>query len=381
MHSPKTLGKSALAMTLGVVGIFAAFTLYIMYTEYVHLSGLSVEMVFQLIIMALCVIIAIGFFWGFFVSRVTSELSAISEHLKNYGNRQKPLDVESFKIAEFYQIAQNINEMLSEIKDKNRALKELNENLEQSVEIKTRVLEKKNEELSAAKRQTEKALASRDKFIKDSIHEINTPLAVIQANIELMRLTGHGSRHLIKIEAAVKIITNIYEDLSYFIKKDRFMVKKEVINISEFLKERVDYFKEPSQGANIGISFESHEQMFVSFDKTQLQRIFDNNIFNAIKYSKEGSEIKISLFPDGRGKIIFQIVNRALYKPDMGSIFNRFYRGLDARGGFGIGLSLVYQIAVQNGVGICCAAMEDGEVWFAYAFKDFFEDAFSSHGF
>jgi len=65
----------------------------------------------------------------------------------------------------------------------------------------------------------------------------------------------------------------------------------------------------------------------------------------------------------------------------MAIIFNRFYRGSDARGGFGIGLSLVYQIAVQNSVGICCAAMEDGTVWFAYAFKDYFEDAFSSHGF
>lgn len=381
MNKPKTLGRLALTMTLGVVGIMSAFVLYILYSEYSHFKEPSIEILVQLLIMALTVVIGIGLFLGFFVSRVTKELGAITGFLKNHDANQAALDVDDFKIAEFCQIAQNINEMLSEIKDKNRALKELNENLEQSVEIKTRVLEKKNEELSVAKRQTEKALASRDKFIKDSIHEINTPLAVIQANIELLRLGGQGSKYLVKIEAAVKIITNIYEDLSYFIKKDRFMVKKEVVNISEFLKERVEYFKEPSQGANIGISFESHEQMFVSFDKTQLQRIFDNNIFNAIKYSKEGSEIKISLFPDGKGKIIFQIVNRALYKPDMGSIFNRFYRGLDARGGFGIGLSLVYQIAVQNGVGICCAAMEDGEVWFAYAFKDFFEDAFSSHGF
>lgn len=381
MNNPKTLGKSALTMTLSVVSVFAAFTLYIMYSEYLRFKEPSIEILFQLIILALCVVIGVGLFWGFFVAKVTRELGAISVFLKNHDTNQTPLDIEDFKIAEFHQIAENINEMLVEIKEKNRELKELNENLEHSVEVKTKVLAKKNEELSLAKKQIEKVLASRDKFIKDSIHEINTPLAVIQANIELMRLTGQDSRHLVKIEAASKIVTNIYEDLSYFIKKDRFKVKKEVLNLTQFLSERVEYFKEAVEGANLKMSFEGSEQLFISFDVTQLVRMVDNNIFNAVKYSKEGGEIKVSVFTDTKGKIIFEIVNEALYRPDMQIVFNRFYRGSDARGGFGIGLSLVYQIAVQNGVGICCAALEDGRVWFAYAFKDYFEDAFSSHGF
>jgi len=368
-------------MTLSVVSVFAAFTLYIMYSEYLRFKEPSIDILFQLLIMALCVVIGVGLFWGFFVAKVTRELGAISIFLKNHNINQILLDADEFKIAEFHQIAENINEMLFEIKEKNSELKELNENLEQSVEIKTRVLAKKNEELSLAKKQIEKVLASRDKFIKDSIHEINTPLAVIQANIELMRLTGQGSRHLVKIEAASKIVTNIYEDLSYFIKKDRFLVKKEVLDFTQFLAERVEYFKEAVEGANLGMSFEGSEQLFISFDATQLLRMVDNNIFNAVKYSKEGSEIKVSVFADKKGKIIFEIVNEALYRPDMQTVFNRFYRGSDARGGFGIGLSLVHQIAVQNSVGICCAALEDGRVWFAYAFKDYFEDAFSSHGF
>jgi len=381
LNNPKSLGKSALTMTLGVVFVFAVFTLYIMYSEYSHFKEPSVEILFQLIILALCTIISVGLFWGFFVSKITRELGVITAFLKNHGGNQLPLGVEEFKIEEFRQIAENVNEMLVEIKDKNRELEDLNENLEQSVELKTKVLAKKNDELVAAKKQVEKALASRDKFIKDSIHEINTPLAVIQANIELMRLHGLGNRHLVKIEAASKIVTNIYEDLSYFIKKDRFMVKKEVLNFTQFLQERVEYFKEAVEGANLRMSLQSSEQLFISFDKTQLLRMIDNNIFNAVKYSKEGSEIKISIFADKKGKIVFEIVNEALYKPDMQIVFNRFYRGSDARGGFGIGLSLVYQIAVQNGVGICCAALEDKTVWFAYAFKDYFEDAFSSHGF
>lgn len=369
-------------MTFGIIAVIMIFAGYATYSEVSSLDKTqSVETFFRLFILVVAIVISIGFFWGAFVSRVTRELLSITEFLKNHEVGKGKLDESSFAIDEFSQIAENINDMLGQINDKSKALKELNENLEQNVEIKTRVLEKKNEELVIAKKQVEKALSSRDKFIKDSIHEINTPLAVIQANIELMRLSGQSNKYLVKMEAAAKIITNIYEDLSYFIKKDRFIIKKEVINISEFLKERVEYFKEPAIGANVWVSFDMPEQMFVSFDKTQLQRMFDNNIFNAIKYSKEGSEIKISLFADKNGKIIFEIINSALYKPDINNIFKRFYRGSDSRGGFGIGLNLVYQIAVQNGVGICCAVLEDGTVWFAYAFKDFFEDAFSSHGF
>ncbi|MDD3467399.1 MAG: HAMP domain-containing sensor histidine kinase [Campylobacterales bacterium] len=381
MRRKKGLGKSALQMTLGIVSVIVLFAGYTAYSEISHLSSYSIETFFRLFILAVVVVISVGFFWGFFVSRVTRELSVLTEFLKNHEAGRGRLDESGFSIEEFSDIAANINDMLKEINEKNRELKELNENLEQNVEIKTKVLEKKNEELSSAKKQVEKALSSRDKFIKDSIHEINTPLAVIQANIELMRLSGQSNKYLVKMEAAAKIITNIYEDLSYFIKKDRFIIKKELINISEFLSERVEYFKEPAIGANVSILFDVPEQMFVSFDRTQLQRMFDNNIFNAIKYSKEGGEIKISLFADKNGKIIFEVINSALYKPDVNNIFKRFYRGSDSRGGFGIGLSLVYQIAVQNGVGICCAVLEDGTVWFAYAFKDYFEDAFSSHGF
>ena len=85
MGKSMTIGKSALLMTLGVVGVFAAFTLYIVYAEYARFAEASVEILFWLIIMALCVVIGIGFFWGSFVSRVTSEIVTISEFLKRLG--------------------------------------------------------------------------------------------------------------------------------------------------------------------------------------------------------------------------------------------------------------------------------------------------------
>ena len=369
-------------MIIGAVCVVSIFVGYVVYSEYIHLKERYVEVLFQIIILALSSVIGIGLFWGFFVGKAARELSVITDFLKSKdGDGFLDLEGGRFSISEFEDIAASINAMLKEIRAKNEELVAFNEHLESKVEEKTKALLLTNEELRCAKTRADKALASRDKFIKDSIHEINTPLNVIQANIELLRLGGINNKNLVKIEAASKIISAIYDDLSYFIKKDRFLVKKEVINFSDFLSSRLEYFKEVAEGANIKIVQKITEQLFVSFDITQLQRMCDNNIFNAVKYSKEGSEIRVSLYMSGCGKIVFEIINQAVYRPDIGKIFNRFYRGLDARGGFGIGLSLVYQIAVQNNVTICCSALDDGLVWFSYAFKDFFDDAFSSHGF
>lgn len=376
-----TLGFLALVMTLSILAVFVAFSVYLFVGGFIAFVEPPIELLFWLIIVAISVVIAIGFLWGSFVSKVTSEVGAIVDFLSEGESHARPIEIRNFRVYEFLKIAQNINDMLSQIAQKNRELNELNGSLEQKIDEKTEALKQKNRELELAKKQVERALASRDKFIKDSIHEVNTPLAVIGANIELMRLTGQESRHLVKIEAASKIITNIYEDLSYFIKKDRFVSKKEVLSLTTFVSERIEYFKEALFGANLSLLFDGREQYFISFDKTQLQRFVDNNIYNAIKYSKEKSEIRVSVFSDAKGKIVFEVVNYALYPPDMKVVFDRFYRGNDARGGFGIGLNLVHQIAAQNGVKICCAALDDGRVWFSYAFKDYFEDAFSSHGF
>lgn len=69
-------------------------------------------------------------------------MSVLTEFLKNHEAGRGRLDESGFGIEEFSDIAANINDMLKEINEKNRELKELNENLEQNVEIKTKVLEK-----------------------------------------------------------------------------------------------------------------------------------------------------------------------------------------------------------------------------------------------
>ena len=103
--------------------------------------------------------------------------------------------MEKIKFQEFQEIVTHANVMIEEIKNKNNALVELNSNLEEIVEQKTI-------ELKRSIDFTQELLEKQDRFVKNAIHEINTPLSIILMNIDLYNLKFEKNPYLIKIEAA-----------------------------------------------------------------------------------------------------------------------------------------------------------------------------------
>ena len=192
-------------------------------------------------------------------------------------------------------------------------------------------------------------MEKQDKFVKNAIHEINTPLTIILTNIELYNFKNPKNRYLTKIEAAVKIIHNIYNDLSYLVKKDRVEYKKEILDFSSFLKTRVDFFDEVARANMLEFVSDIKEGVKIFFNEIQLQRICDNNISNAIKYSFENEKIYIRLYEKDKNPV-FEVVNKGEEIALPNKLFERFYREDNARGGFGIGLNLVKEICDKNGV-------------------------------
>jgi signal transduction histidine kinase len=252
----------------------------------------------------------------------------------------KDMDIialQELTFKEFRRIANHTNSLTKE-------LTQLNINLEQKVELRTKEL-KKSEQYAHT------LVQSQDKFLKNAIHEINTPLSIIITNIDLFKIKYGNNKYLSKIEAGAKIIHNIYNDLSYLVKKDRIVYEKELINFSEFLESRADFFEEIAIGNNLKIETNIQKDIFVQFNSTQLQRICDNSISNAIKYSFRDTCIDISLKKDN-DDIIFIITNKGETIEDSSKIFQRYYREDEARGGFGLGLNIIYDICQNNNVSI-----------------------------
>ncbi len=182
-----------------------------------------------------------------------------------------------------------------------------------------------------------------DNFIKDSMHEINTPLSIINVNIDLYNRKNKPNKYMRRMKAAAKVLSNIYSDMDYLIKHERLEHEKKDVDIAKFLNERVEYFSEVAAMKNIKINADISNCSTVYINEKQLQRLIDNNISNAIKYSYENSEIYIALYmKDGRCHLSFKDDGVGIEKVE--KIFFRYYREDTSKGGFGIGLNIVKSI-------------------------------------
>ena len=241
-------------------------------------------------------------------------------------------------------------------------LKELNFNLEQNVQQRTK-------ELKISEQFALKLVEDQDKFIKNAIHEINTPLSIIITNIDLFKLKISKNKYLSKIEAGSKIIHNIYNDLAYLVKKDRIQYPTTTINFTEFLLSRIEFFNEVAIGNLLKFESKIDTDIDIIFNETQLQRICDNSLSNAIKYSYKNTTIKITLLKH-MDSIILTIENIGDTIENAHKLFERFYRENDARGGFGLGLNIVEDICNVNDVDIQVTSVSN-VTSFIYTFKAF----------
>jgi len=249
--------------------------------------------------------------------------------------------------------------MIAKIREKNSDLVRLNTNLEKIVEEKTGALKRSNE-------YTKELLNQQDRFVNNAIHEINTPLTIIMMNIELHNLKMPKTPYLTKIEAAAKVLENIYEDLGYVVKKNHTPYPKENLQMSQFLEERIAYFHDVAEGNDLAFNAHVEPGIWIFFSSVELQRIVDNNLSNAIKYATTKSTIEVCLHVKGV-KIEFKITNmgKPIRKPE--KLFERYYREDQARGGFGLGLNIVKEICQANDVGIEVVSKE-GQTSFIYTF-------------
>ena len=182
-----------------------------------------------------------------------------------------------------------------------------------------------------------------DNFIKDSMHEINTPLSIISVNIDLYNRKNESNKYMDRMKAATKVLSNIYNDMDYLIKHDRVDYEKESIYIKEFLDERIEYFTEVANMKNIQIDSDIEDGVNLMMNPKQLQRLVDNNISNAIKYSYEENTIEIRLRYKDDG-VILSFKDYGVGIEKVSKIFTRYYREDNSKGGFGIGLNIVKTI-------------------------------------
>jgi signal transduction histidine kinase len=213
-------------------------------------------------------------------------------------------------------------------------------------------------------RYKENLLNYKDKFIEHSVHEIRTPLSIIQINSQLRNKTFGEDKYSKKIEGALKTLENSYEDMTFLHTKDKIDYQIENLDLLSILKNRIKYFETIASTQNRRILLEVFNSFTLNISEIELTRLIDNNLSNAIKYSNVGSIIKIII----KGNTLkFQSKSNPIKNTQ--KIFKKYIRENDNIGGHGLGLSIVKDICEKYSIKIEVESLEKDTNIFSYTFN------------
>ena len=198
-----------------------------------------------------------------------------------------------------------------------------------------------------------------DRFIKDTTHELNTPVSTILTNVELLENFEHNEKAkkiINRIDVGAKTLSNIYEDLTYLVLKHKLSSHDEVIDVKAMLEQRLEYFHSLASLKEISIHTTLEDGVQLTIDAKKLQKVIDNLLSNAVKYNKKGGSITLTLTASSLSITDSGI---GIAKENQLYLFDRYARFTSATGGFGIGLHIVKSILDEYGMSIQVASEID----------------------
>ncbi len=179
-------------------------------------------------------------------------------------------------------------------------------------------------------------------LLKRSYHELYNPLSVIRTSAEMYGYHYPKNRYVDTMHAAAGSLQVIYEDLYYALGTTTTQPRRSLLDFAAFLRERIAFFDLQAEVKNILLHLDAQEGCFVEAFSSDLRRIVDNTISNAIKYADDGSQITVVL--SKKPQMTLSVTNRGNTIIDPVHIFSEGYREGYETTGMGIGLEIVASI-------------------------------------
>ncbi|MFW2607258.1 sensor histidine kinase [Aliarcobacter butzleri] len=174
-------------------------------------------------------------------------------------------------------------------------------------------------------------------FIKDTTHELNTPISAIMMSSENENLS---SKQIERIRYSANRLSEIYKDLTYIFLENIEVKVAEELELSKIIKEQIDSFEPIFSRKKLKIKIELEDTLY-KMNKDDFIRLFNNLFSNAIKYNKINGDIEVILKDK---KLSIKDSGIGIDKNKIKDIFKRYYRATNQSGGFGLGLNIVNMI-------------------------------------
>ena len=207
-------------------------------------------------------------------------------------------------------------------------------------------------------RPMETAWEQQKQFAADASHELKTPLTVIITNAELLRSNKYGeekrTRFAESILTMAEQMRGLTESLLELARSDaRTEIAFEIVDFSELTADSALPFEPLFFEKGLTLRCETEKGITVKGSRSQLSRLTDILLDNALKYSYPNTEAVLSLKKRGNTCILsMESHGDTISKADLKNIFRRFYRADKVRGmnkSYGLGLSIAENIVKEHG--------------------------------
>jgi len=195
-------------------------------------------------------------------------------------------------------------------------------------------------------------IALLDKFIKDTTHELNTPISTILSNIELLESSDFDlktTKKINRVKTASLTLSNLYDDLVFLVLNHKVSSQDETINLNKLVEQRVEYFEILFSSKDLSVNIEQKEMCDIVCDKKKITKVIDNLISNSIKYTKKSKSIDIIC---DKNSFLIKDQGRGMSEDELSKIFDRYTRFDDTQGGFGIGYNIIYSVIKEYNIDI-----------------------------
>ena len=195
-------------------------------------------------------------------------------------------------------------------------------------------------------------------FVADAGHELRTPFAVMQGELELASRPGRNpeeiSAALGRASQEAGRLTRLANDLLVLARSDeeQLELRPEPVQLRALLIESCRSLAGSAEAAGVSCRVEADDELTALVDAGRLRQAVDNLLHNAVRFAPPGSEIVVRAAASGQN-VLLDVTDSGPGFPVefLPHVFERFSRPDSARagGGAGLGLSIVQAIVVAHG--------------------------------
>ena len=206
----------------------------------------------------------------------------------------------------------------------------------------------------------EGAFESQKQFIQDASHELRTPIAIAQTNIEVLEMEKRATREDYKqlvdiLKMSLQRMTDVNNSLLLLSEGTPAPSRLSRLDMGTLLSEVYDETGGEAKAAGVRFEWQPVSvELPVRGDAMHLKQVVINLVDNAVKYNRPGESVKLSARCEGPS-VIIEVADTGIgiSPEDLPHVFDRFFR-VDksrsrAQGGSGLGLAIVKKIIEDHG--------------------------------